>query len=182
LQPIIYDVAVSADGFISGPYDDVSTFPHQGPVVDDYQIRLASYNSCIMGRKTYEIAFAFGLKLGENPYPAMTTLVFSTSISTPQQSDIEVISKDGFERIRRLQRSSKGPVYLCGGGDFAGQLLAENMISLLRVKRAPIFLGSGTRLFGSNCSAIKAKLLSTRSYEGGIVFQEFSLADMTGRN
>lgn len=51
MQPIIYDVAVSADGFIAGASQDVSLFPFQGSIVDDYMARLATYSHCIMGRK-----------------------------------------------------------------------------------------------------------------------------------
>ena len=35
MHPIIYDVAVSLDGFIAGVSGDISKFAHEGPVVDD---------------------------------------------------------------------------------------------------------------------------------------------------
>lgn len=35
MHPIIYDVAVSIDGFIAGPSEDVSQFPHSGKIVED---------------------------------------------------------------------------------------------------------------------------------------------------
>ena len=47
MPSILYDVAVSADGFISGAGGDVSDFPHEGPVVEDYLDRLKGY-----GRQT----------------------------------------------------------------------------------------------------------------------------------
>jgi hypothetical protein len=49
LHPIIYDVAVSVDGFISGESGDISKFAHEGPVVNDYANRLATYKTAIMG-------------------------------------------------------------------------------------------------------------------------------------
>lgn len=42
MQPIIYDVAVSMDGFISGPGGDISQFAHEEPVVEDYANRLGA--------------------------------------------------------------------------------------------------------------------------------------------
>ena len=50
MQPIIHDVAVSIDGFISGPGGDISRFAQGGPVVEDYSARLATYAVAIMGR------------------------------------------------------------------------------------------------------------------------------------
>ncbi|MAN62290.1 MAG: hypothetical protein CMI60_10135 [Parvibaculum sp.] len=41
-----------------------------------------------------------------------------------------------------------GAIYLCGGSDFADWLLSHGRIDLLRLKRAPIFYGSGVWLFG----------------------------------
>lgn len=34
MQPIVYDVAVSVDGYISGHSGDVSQFDYEGPVVE----------------------------------------------------------------------------------------------------------------------------------------------------
>ena len=60
MQPIIYDVAVSIDGYIAGPGGDISAFPASGRLVDDYLERLADYRTVIMGRDTYEFGYRFG--------------------------------------------------------------------------------------------------------------------------
>ncbi len=173
MQPIIYDVAVSADGFIAGPSADISKFPHQGPVVDDYLQRLGTYSCAIMGRATYEFGYGFGLEPGANPYPHMSCVVFSRSIDLPSDSKVEVVREKAAERIEDLRRSSAGPIYLCGGGQFAGWLLSLGRIDLLRLKRAPIFLGGGTRLFGDDSHGPDPRLLSSKLYDDGVLFQEF---------
>ena len=40
MHPIIYDVAVSLDGFVFGPAGDISEFAHDGPVADDFAERI----------------------------------------------------------------------------------------------------------------------------------------------
>lgn len=177
MQQIVYDVAVSADGFIAGPAADISKFPHDGAVVDDYFARLKSYSCAIMGRATYEFGYGFGLAPGANPYPHMTTVVFSQSIDLPEDRQVDVVREDGVARIEVLRQSSEGPIYLCGGGLFAGWLLSLGMINTLRLKRAPIFLGSGTPLFGDKTDGCDAVLQSSKLYDGGTLFQEFRLAD-----
>ncbi|MEM7321007.1 MAG: deaminase, partial [Pseudomonadota bacterium] len=88
MHPIVYDVAVSIDGYISVPSGDVSRFAHDGPVVDDYLARLSGYSVAIMGRKTYEFGYGFSLKPGQNPYRHMKTYVFSKSLTCPSDSEI----------------------------------------------------------------------------------------------
>ncbi len=176
MQPIIYDVAVSADGFICGASDDVSLFPHSGPVADDYLERMATYSCALMGRRTYEFGYAHGLPPGANPYPAMQSLVFSESIVLPENSEVETVGRAPLDRIDELRRTSPGLIYLCGGGDFAGWLLSHGRIDLLRLKRAPVFYGSGVRLFGHHPQPISARLTLSKLYDGGVLFQEFSLA------
>lgn len=175
MQPIIYDVAVSADGFICGASDDVSRFPHSGPVVEDYLDRMATYSHALMGRRTYEFGYAHGLPPGANPYPAMQSLVFSASIALPTDAEVEIVSQAPLERIDELKRTSAGPIYLCGGGNFAGWLLAQERIDMLRLKRAPIFYGSGVRLFGAHAAPISARLTKSQHYDDGVLFQEFAL-------
>ncbi len=175
MQPVIYDVAISADGFIAGASDDVSLFPHISTMVDDYYARLKTYAVCLMGRRTYEFGYDFGLKPGENPYPAMRSLVFSSSISLPDTSAVEVVSRDAAPIVADLRQTASGPVYLCGGGAFASSLLREGLIDRLRLKRAPILLGRGIRLFGPHSEHVPLKLLETICHADGALFQEFAL-------
>lgn len=176
MHSIIYDVAVSADGFIAGPNADISKFPPDGPVVDDYFARLQTYACAIMGRATYEFGYDYGLTPGANPYPHMSCVIFSGTLSLPEPSEVEVVCEGAAERIATLRAESTGPIYLCGGGAFAGWMLAQGLITTLRLKRAPILLGSGTRLFGDNTQGVEARLISSKSYDSGVIFQEFDLS------
>jgi dihydrofolate reductase len=176
MQPTIYDVAVSADGFICGASDDVSLFPHSGPVVDDYLDRMATYTCALMGRRTYEFAYAHGLPPGANPYPGLRTLVFSSGISLPGTAEVEIVRNNALTTIDQLRATSPGPIYLCGGGHFAGWLLSERRIDTLRLKRAPVFYGSGISLFGPADFPVSAQLADSRLYENGVLYQEFDLS------
>ncbi|MGB0843628.1 MAG: dihydrofolate reductase family protein [Alphaproteobacteria bacterium] len=173
MQPIIYDVAVSLDGFISGPSGDISLFSHDGPVVDDYNQRLTTYSTAIMGRATYEFGYGFGLKPGQNPYSHMETLIFSDQLEIPHASDVRLIRKADKFDLYELKKSAAGPIYLCGGGDFAGSLLNDGLIDLVRVKRAPIVLRQGVSLFGNHEGSQNLERLNTKYYENGYLLEEF---------
>ena len=173
MHPIIYDVAVSIDGYISGSGGDISQFAQEGAVVDDYTARLETYTTAIMGRGTYEFGYRFGMKPGQNPYPHMKTIVFSKSIEFRDSSEITVDRPCDDESIKAVRERSSGPVYLCGGGDFAGSLLTSGLIDVLRLKRAPIVLGDGVRLFGGAEISPMLEHAETRDYGGGYLLQEF---------
>ena len=86
--------------------------------------------------------------------------------------------RDDFQPfVRGLKRSQRGPIYLCGGGVIAGSLLAAGQIDRLYLKRAPIVLGGGTRLFEGDFKAPGLRYLSSKSYDGGYLLQHY---DVTG--
>ncbi|ABD54966.1 dihydrofolate reductase family protein [Jannaschia sp. CCS1] len=175
MHPIIYDVAVSLDGYISGPSGDISKFAHDGPVVDDYAARLGGYKTAIMGRKTYEFGYDYGLEPGQNPYPNMNTIVFSQTLECPERSDIQVVKSASKSDVLSLKKTADGPIYLCGGGAFAGWLLGEGLIDRLVLKRAPCVLGGGVSLFGGGSAAAPFSKVTAKTYENGYVLEEYDL-------
>ncbi|MDV4145566.1 dihydrofolate reductase family protein [Shimia sp. FJ5] len=175
MQPIIYDVAVSLDGYICGQDGDISQFAPDGPVVDDYMARLDGYATAIMGRKTYEFGYDFGLRPGDNPYAHMETFVFSQSLRLGDKSQIHVVEDRWSDRIDRLKAKSPGPIYLCGGGEFAGWLLRQGLIDRLVLKRAPCVYGDGVPLFGGQGRPLSLLRTGTTSYEGGYLVERFEL-------
>lgn len=175
MHPVIYDVAVSLDGYISGPDGDISAFAHEGPVVEDYMARLAGYGEAIMGRETYAFGYRFGMAPGQNPYAHMRTHVFSARLDLPDDRAVTLHRDGGRDAVAKVIGAATGPVYLCGGGAFAGALLEWGLIDRLRLKRAPVVLGGGVRLFG-DCKERPALRLSDQTeYNGGTLFQEFEI-------
>ena len=175
MQPIVYDVAVSIDGFISGRSNDISRFAQEGPVVEDYQERLAGYGTAIMGRNTYEFGYGFGLEPGQNPYPHMETYVFSTKIDLPRTSDVTVVREDIAATITSIKAAAKKPVYLCGGGRFAAALMTLGLVDRLILKRAPVLLGTGVRLLEDEPETPHPKFVDSRAYADGYLLQEYEV-------
>ncbi len=128
-----------------------------------------------MGRNTYEFGYRFGLQPGQNPYPHMKTLVFSATLDVPDDAEIDVVRTPVEPALHSLRQELKAPIYLCGGGRFAGTVLALGLIDILRLKRAPIVLGGGVPLFTRPGTAPQLTCTETRSYDDGYLFQEFQL-------
>jgi dihydrofolate reductase len=175
MHPIIYDVAVSADGFIAGSGGDVAAFPHDGAVVVDYQACLATYAHVLMGRGTYEFGYRFGLPPGANPYPHAGAIVVSRTLALPPDTAVGLWRDMPRAAIADLKFRATGPIYLCGGGQLAAALLAMGQIDRLRLKRAPILLGGGTPLFSSGTPAPRLTLKAQTDYGEGLIYQDFAV-------
>lgn len=168
MKKIIYYVASSLDGYIAGKNDDISQFILQGEGVSKYQSDLAKFQTVIMGRKTYEFGFQYGLEPGQPAYPNMEHYIFSNSLKIENLSESVRIEKLSLERMNKIRQNAKTDIYLCGGGDFAGWLLDNGLIDQLKLKLNPIILGSGTRLFGSSTTNQRWELTEKESFSDGL--------------
>lgn len=168
MRNIIYYVAASLDGYIAGPQGDVSQFMHAGNGVTQYQQDLLEFDTVIMGRKTYEFGYAYGLKAGQPAYPHMQHCIFSTHLRfADPHPQVQVCPLD-IKRVQALKAGSGTDIYLCGGGQFAGWLLDHQLIDILKIKLNPLILGGGTRLFGDSQQQASFHLVDQANYEGGM--------------
>lgn len=175
MNKIVYYVATSLDGYISGPNEDISFFAHEGAGVDTYMSDLLAFETVIMGRKTYEFGYKFGLPPGQPAYPHMEHFIFSNSMHLDKLHESVHIEKINLNRIKEIRQESKTDVYLCGGGEFAGWLLDNGMIDQLKLKINPIVLGGGTKLFGSSKMAVKWVLKENQTFDGGLQIATYEL-------
>ncbi|MGR3320686.1 MAG: dihydrofolate reductase family protein [Pseudooceanicola sp.] len=172
MRDIIYDAAVSADGFICAPGGDISAFPAEGDHVAAYFERLGGYGTALMGRRTYEFGYEYGLAPGADPYPGMDTVVVSRTLDLPAGSAVRRITLD---EVDALKSGKDAPVYLCGGGMLAGALLRAGLIDAVVLKCAPILLGAGVPLFDGAALPVSARLTEARDHASGVRTLRFRL-------
>ena len=174
MSKIVYYVASSLDGFISGSNQDIKQFIQSGQGVDAYLKDLQNFSITIMGRKTYEFGYQFGLEPGQLAYPHMEHYIFSSTLKL-QNSDPKIHVKPlDIKEIMNIKEKAKTDIYLCGGGEFAGWLLDNDLIDVLKLKLNPIITGEGTRLFGSSKTKKNWSLVESKTYEGGLQFLTYA--------
>jgi dihydrofolate reductase len=172
MRRIVYDVAVSLDGYIAGEDDDIPAFPGEGDHVAACLARLETYETVVMGRRTYEFGYRFGLVPGARACPHMDHHVFSRSLSLPGR-DVRVVRDDRLGALRTLRAAPGGDIYLCGGGTFAGLVAAHGLLDLLRVKLAPVVLDGGIPVFTGLPRPLRLRPVATRTHESGVVCIEY---------
>ncbi len=174
MRKLVYDVAVSVDGFICRPDGDISDFIQDGPHVDDYRARLETYDTVVMGRRTYEFGYQFGLDPGSRAYPHMDHFIFSSSLRLDHEHQLNIVSEGADDVVRELKRQAGSEIYLCGGSIFAGYLLQEQLIDRLILKVNPVVIGEGLGVFSSPAS-IHLKCTDSRRYDNGVILAEYDL-------
>ncbi len=175
MNKIVYYVASSIDGFISGENEDISGFLGEGNGVQKYLADLKKFETVIMGRKTYEFGYKFGLKPGDPPYPHMDHYIFSESLAFENAKSNVKIKKLDLDEINKIRKVSKTDIYLCGGGLFAGWLLENEQIDILKLKVNPLILGKGIKLFGDSKKEYHLDLTDTEVYEAGLLINTYNI-------
>ena len=177
MRNVCYHVAVSIDGFIARQDGSIAGFLEGGDHVDDYMAALAEYDTVIMGRKTYEFGYSYGLTPGERAYENMEHWIFSKSINVPQKDGVNIVRDDWLDRIDKLKSNAGPDIYLCGGSVFAGWLMSERRIDRLKLKVNPVAFGTGMPLFASSSlRAADFNLISTTPYKSGVILNEYARA------
>lgn len=170
MKKIVYYVASSVDGYISGIDDDVSGFVYTGKAVERYLEDLKSFQTVIMGRNTYEYGYQYGVKPGEpSPvYAHMKHYIFSNSMAFEDPSPQVQVKKMVPYEIDLIKANSPTDIYLCGGGKLAGWLLEHKKLDVLKIKLNPLIVGRGVKLFEGIQSQYHLAFESSHVFEDGM--------------
>jgi dihydrofolate reductase len=171
---VVYLVAASLDGFIAHPDGSFDGFVWDDALVEDFMGDIASFGAVVMGRRTYDAGLAEGKT---SPYPGRVQIVASRTMTASPDADVELVRDDLVGRVRRLRDEVSAPVWICGGGDVAGQLAAAGLIDRVVVKCNPVVFGDGIPLFGRDTPRLPLTLESIRRFdESGILKLSYRVA------
>ena len=107
-------VAMSRDGFIAGPDDDLSWLP-DGHAGEDYGYEqfMAGVGAILMGRRTYDVVEGFGTGW---PYGDTPVLVATTRPLAPIEPTVRAVSGTAGEMLAEARAAAgEGDVYVDGG-------------------------------------------------------------------
>ncbi len=167
---IIYYVAVTLDGFIAGSDGNIDAFKNCDELNAHYFEELKKFQATIMGRKTYEFGYRYGLSPGKKAYPHMDHYIFSSNLNLDSyDSEVEIINEISLSNIKNIKDRSESNIYLCGGADFATKVYKLGLIDEIWLKINPVILGDGIRFLNENISQSNLCLNGTKSFKSGIL-------------
>ena len=171
MRELKYHVACTVDGFIGHEDGSVDGFIQEGDHATDYLESLRNdYDVVLMGRKTYEFGLQFGVT---DPYPWMKQYVFSRTMQSSPNENVELVSEGIVGLVRDLKDEAGRSIYLCGGADLATTLLAENLIDEVILKLNPVLFVSGTPLFRDFGKQVDLQLAESKAYENGVLLLRY---------
>jgi dihydrofolate reductase len=171
MRRVRYSVAMSLDGYVAGPNGE-SDWIVMDPEID-FAALASSFDTMLLGRKTYEAARAQG---GGPAMPGMQAYVLS---STLRQSDCPgvTVSDRARDTVTKLKAASGKDIWLFGGGSLFRSLLAMGLVDTVEVAIIPVLLGGGIQLLPDPAERAKLKLTKDRVYaRTGTVALEYDVA------
>ena len=157
MRQVVYAVAASLDGYISGPKGE-SDWIVMDPEID-FSATFARFDTFLLGRKTYEATRA----MGGGSMSGTKSYVFSTTL---QQADCPgvVVSADPAETVATLKQQSGKDIWLFGGGGLFSSLLGFGLVDTVEVAIIPVLLGRGVPFSNDLQSRAQLKLVEHRVY------------------
>ena len=175
MRKILLYVAMSLDGYISGPNDSIEGYVDKGSGLDQYYADLKNFDTVTMGRKTYEFGFKFGLVPGQPAYEHMEHYIFSNSASYEDlHPKVHVVPRK-IDIIKRLKEEEGAPIYLCGGSVFTGWLLNNGLIDEIKIKLSPFVFGDGLPLFSGVKRKVNMELLESQQHDHGMLMLDYKI-------
>ena len=154
---------MSADGYIARLDGDVDWLNRRTRLDYGYSEFMASCDTVIIGRKTYDFALSYGQKSN----PGKTTYVFThRPLDIPE---VEFVSGDVGPLARKLRASGGKNVWICGGAEIIGQLLDAGEIDEFSIHVVPVLIGEGIPLIAPRHRDVLLELLGTKTFDDGVV-------------
>jgi dihydrofolate reductase len=167
-------VGTSLDGFIARLDGTFDFLPPGGGEPHGYDEFIASVDTIVMGRKTFETVLA----LGPWPYGGKRVVVLSSrpiDLSAVSGGVVEQMAGAPAEIVSKLTATGSHNLYIDGGITIQ-EFLRAGLIQRLVVTRVPVLIGQGIPLFGSLPGDIRLHHVATRQYPSGLVSSEYMIA------
>jgi dihydrofolate reductase len=169
MRRLILSLACSLDGYIAGA-DGSFDWIRMDAEDDGVATLMASVDTALIGRRTYEMARAMGQPFFRN----MKNFVFSKTLEPGRQKEVEIVRDDPVEFARALKGKPGKDIWLFGGYGLTSTLLRE--VDEVALAIQPILLGDGLPLFPKLRQRQGLELLECRAFANGVVRLRYAMS------
>lgn len=166
-RKFIVHVAISADGFLArkdGSVDWLNSPRYKGTY--GMGVFYRSIETCILGRKTYEVAVKFGMPDG---YSGKTNYVLSRTLKKAASPKVSLVNEDIAKFAARLREEKGKHIWLVGGAEIIAGFLDAGAVDEFVLHVMPHIVGEGIPLIAPRHRDIPLKLVSSHAYPDGVV-------------
>jgi dihydrofolate reductase len=183
MREVIYAMTVSLDGFIEAPDGDLSwSFPDE-ELHRHFNDREAMIDTCLYGRRMYELMAAYWPTADENPsapsyeveyakiWKSKPKVVFSKTLERVGWNS-RLVHEDIAGEVKRL-KAQPGKYMSVGGPMLAASFMRLDLIDEFWLYLSPILLGDGKPMFQSLKDRVPVTLIETKTFGSGIVLLRY---------
>jgi dihydrofolate reductase len=166
VRKIILALGISIDGYIArldGTFDFLF-MPKD--FMQEFAAFNASIDTCIMGRKTYDVAKA----VGEGGFgPKIKTYVLSRTLPPGEREGKTFVNVSPQALVEEIRQRKGKDIWLMGGGEIARDFLKADLVDELHLGVVPVLLGEGLPLFPSGFPQRNFSLMENKSLSRGLI-------------
>jgi dihydrofolate reductase len=172
---------VSLDGVFEAPKWTFD-YPFDPKMAEDIGQITDPGGAILLGRVTYEEFYpAWSTRTGDDDpgapfFNETQKYVVSSTLSSAEWSNSEILGPYDPEAIRSLKNEVAGNIYVSGSGTLVRAMLADGLVDELHLFVFPLTLGSGKRLLPEGNPGTKLSLLRAKAYDSQVVHLAYSPA------
>lgn len=169
MRKISLFIAMSLDGYIAQPNDDLSFLKLVEKEGEDYGYAefTSQIDTIIIGRRTYDYVVN---EIGASHYDNGERDVYViTRTERPQVGRTIFYTGNLTELVERLKSENGKNIYCDGGAEVINELLKQDLIDEFVISVVPVLLGDGTRLFNDRRPEQVLEFITVKTFETGLV-------------
>jgi len=168
MRKISLFIAMSLDGYIAKPNDDLSFLKLVEKEGEDYGYAefTSKIDTIIIGRKTYDYVVN---EIGASHYDnGQRDIYVITRTERPQVGRTTFYTGNITELVKQLKSENGSNIYCDGGAEVINELLKHNLIDEFIISVIPVLLGNGTRLFKDGRPEEVLEFITANTFESGL--------------
>jgi len=168
MRKISLFIAMSLDGYIAKPNDDLSFLKLVEKEGEDYGYAefTDTIDTLIIGRRTYDYVLK---EIGPSHYDnGQRDVYVITRTERPQVGRTIFYTENLNELVNRLKSEGGKNIYCDGGAEVINELLKHDLIDDFIISVIPVLLGNGTRLFKDGRPEQTLKFIEAKTFETGL--------------
>jgi len=169
MRKISLFIAMSLDGYIAKPNDDLSFLKLVEKEGEDYGYAefTETIDTLIIGRRTYDYVLK---EIGSSHYDNGHRDVYViTRTERPQVGRTIFYTGNLTELVKRLKSEKGKDIYCDGGAEVINELLKHDLIDEITISVVPVLLGNGTRLFKEGTPEQTLEFIKVKTFETGLI-------------
>lgn len=159
MRRVRFSVAMSLDGYLAGPNGEADWILMDPEI--DFGALMNSFDTIIMGRKTYEATKQYSG--GGGGMGGAQVHVISRTLKHEDCPGV-VLSQNAAQTIAELKAAPGKDIWLFGGGELFHSLLILGLVDSVELAVIPVLLGDGIPVMPSGSDRAQLKLVKHQVY------------------